>query len=315
MSIQLIVDPGTPPCSWEEFVRTKPPFSIGLDGYISAGPRYDLTGPWLNFNHHEDCDRLATRATCGQVLMAIKQGLFDCLKQGGLPYANVYVNDCDEDVCMSWFLLRHWSMVEKHAYLKLTRLVGITDTLDSTAGAFPYPKDLPVLQDMAWIYQPYRDFRLSGGLDKKDPEAFRTIIEAVEDRIILYITGQGEQVPLDTRYEVLHAEPTWSMVQEIGAQAKTGLHGDGIKAYVSVRERAHSPGTYTYTIGRLSPFILSFDIPLMFEHLNAEEGLLNSPDRWGGGNTIGGSPRVAGSKLKPEQVLQVIRRVVEQTTP
>lgn len=52
------------------------PFSIALDGYVNVGPRFDHEGPRVNFNHHEEVDRLATRATCGQVLMAIRQGLF-----------------------------------------------------------------------------------------------------------------------------------------------------------------------------------------------------------------------------------------------
>lgn len=299
--------------TWEDFKRTKEPYSIALDGYVSAGPRYEMSGPWLNFNHHEEVDRLATRATCGQVLMAVKQGLFDSLRPPGTPgvRCHCWVNDCDEDVCVSWFLLRHWSMVEKHAYLRLTKLVQVADALDSTAGAFPYPKDLPILRELAWVFEPYRLFRVDGGLDRKDGDEYRTVIEAVEERILLHITGQGSQVVLDTRYETLHQAPSWSLIREIGTQAKTGIFGDGIRAYISVRERAGNPDTWTYTVGRLSPFVTGFPVPEILEALNVAEGLTQtSPDRWGGSNTIGGSPRVEGSHLPPDKVIEVVESLL-----
>lgn len=313
MSVILHTDPKTPPMSWEEFQKSKPPFSIALDGYVAAGPAYKLgPEPYLNFNHHEGCDRLATRATCGQVLMALKQGLVDCLRSEGAVQAHCWVNDCDEDVCMSWFLLRHWSMVEKTAYLKLTRLVNVTDTLDSTAGAYPYPKDLPILQDIAWVFDPYRQYRLSGKLDLKDSEGQREVIETVEDRILLHITGQGEQLPLDTSYKTLHKGSGWILCQEIGAQAKTGLWGDGVKAFVSFRERPGQPGVYTYTVGRLSPFVLQFDILRLFDILNQAEGLgPEARDRWGGANTIGGSPRISGSKLTPDEIIKIVEGALD----
>lgn len=72
--ITLHVDLKNPPYAWESFVATKPPFSIALDGYVSTGPRFDATGPYLNANHHEEVDRLSTRATCAQILMALRQG-------------------------------------------------------------------------------------------------------------------------------------------------------------------------------------------------------------------------------------------------
>ncbi len=310
MTVKLYTDPLTPPMSWEKFKETKPSYSIALDGYVCTGPRYDLEGPWLNFNHHEDCDRLATRATCGQVLMAIKQGLFDSLKKNEVTKALVWVNDCDEDVCVSWFLLRHWTMVEKNAYMKLSRLVSVADALDSTAGAFPYPKDLPILQDLAWVFDPYRQFRVKGGLDRKNAEEYENIIEEVGDRILLHITGQGEQIPLDCRYKVLHQEQNFTVIEEIGTQAKTGIFGDNIKAYISVRERPNNK--YTYTVGRLSPFIAKFDVPKLLEALNKAENLQNSEDKWGGGNTIGGSPRVSGSKLTPPEVIEIVKSCIER---
>lgn len=101
MAIKLVMRPDQSPISWEEFCKKSEPFSIALDGYVNQGPRFQKDGPRANFNHHEEVDRLATRATCGQIIVAIRQGLFECFRNSNGPEVNAYANDCDEDVCLS----------------------------------------------------------------------------------------------------------------------------------------------------------------------------------------------------------------------
>lgn len=306
MKIQLIVKPKTPPMSWDEFCVEAPPFSIALDGYVSGGPEFEPFGPRANFNHHEEVNRLATRATCAQVLMAIRMGLFKSFQKNGKPYARVYVNDCDEDVCLSWFLLNNPWLVIDSVNPMVNRLVNVADMLDTTAGAYPFSKDMPFLEELAWIYQPYRSFRLSGALDQKNTKAFASIITDVSLRISQHIVGRGSRISLDTRYELIGGGKDWSMISEIGEYGRMGAFSDGVTAFVAVRER--ESGIFTYSIGRLSPFI-PFDIRLIFCKLNAAEKIIG-PDRWGGGDTIGGSPRVSGSKLTPSEVQEIINCVV-----
>jgi hypothetical protein len=189
------------------------------------------------------------------------------------------------------------------------------DCLDATAGAYPFPKDLPVLRELAWVFEPYRQFRLSGQLDKKDGPAYRSIIEDVVSRIGRHVTGHGEEIPLDTRYERIGGGAGWTMVKEIGAQARTGMFADGIQAYVAVRERG--PERWAYTVGRMSGFI-RFDCQRIFDACNVaefdhsplKEGLLSlgpaTPDRWGGSEMVGGSPRVEGSRITPEDMAKIV---------
>jgi len=313
MTTELIVDCRQAALPWKTFLDTKPSFSIALDGYVYGGSQFTrmAKGPYANFNHHEEVDRLATRATCGQVLMAIRQGLFTTFRDGTGIKASIYVNDCDEDVCTSWFLLKNSFMVEQSMNPLLNRLVELEDKLDSTAGAYPFPQDLPVLQELAWVFQPYRAFRLNGGLDRKKDGEYLEIIRDVEHRIMAHITGRGNAIPLDTRYERIGGGNGWVMVKEIGPHAKTGMFSDGIRAYVSVRERPD--GRYTYTVGRMSPFV-NFDVPAILAALNLEEAQPSgsSQDLWGGGNTIGGSPRVGGSRLTPEEVMRVVKNTLEE---
>lgn len=304
MSIELHVRPEQVPLSWDEFVTNYEPGSIALDGYVRGGPRFDAVAGVANFNHHEEVDRLATRATCAQVLMAIRQGLFTVFREVGVPTAHVLVNDCDEDVCTSWFLLKNHAMAIQATNPILNRLVAMEDALDATAGAYPFPQDLPALRELAWVFEPYRQFRLSGGLDRRDAGQYRSIIEDVYGRIERHVVGRGGEVALDTRYERIGGGAGWAMVREIGAQARTGMFGDGVHAYVSVRQRPD--GRYTYVLGRMSQFI-PFDLPNLFARLNEHEHCVDSADRWGGSDTVGGSPRVGGSGLGPDEVERIVR--------
>ncbi len=308
MSITLCIFPinvAATSFSWEAFKNATPKFSVALDGYVHEGPRFDQDRVIVNFNHHEGVDRLATRATCAQVLMAIRQGMFARFRNEDGPQANVYVNDCDEDVCTSWFLLNNHHMVEGTMNPMINRLVSMEDALDSTAGAYPYPVDLPALKELAWVFEPYRQFRASGRLDARDPNSFRSIITDVENRILQHVTGRGKSVlSLDTRYDLIGGGNGWAMVKEVGPYARTAMFSDGIKAYVSVRER--SDGNWTYTIGKLSPFI-PFDLLKLTEVLNKTDEAVTENNRWGGGDNIMGSPRATGSLLSPENLDKIIK--------
>lgn len=309
MQYELRMQPEVPPMSWKQFCKTSPPFSIAIDGYVNTGPMFDPSGPRQNFNHHEDVDRLGTRATCAQALLAIRQGLFDCFRDEHSRKIIAYANDCDQDVCTTSFLFKYGYIVEHTMNPMLNRLVEMEDKLDATAGAYPYPPDLPVLGELAWVYEPYTRFRLGGGLERKCGADFLQVVTDVEFRIMKHIVGGGGSIPLDFRYKRVGGGKDWSLVVEVGTQARTKMFSDGIHAYVSVRERPDGK-SWTYTIGRMSHFV-PFDIPRFFTVLNEAEGIDNkSRDRWGGANIVGGSPRVSGSKLSPSRVQDIINATI-----
>jgi hypothetical protein len=313
--MNLLVEPKIGGISWEKFLEGCPKFSIALDGYVNVGPRLDLDKMAVNFNHHEEVDRLATRATCAQVLMAIRQGMFSSFRDDNGPCANIFVNDCDEDVCTSWFLLNNSHMVTHAVNPMVNKLVIMEDALDSTAGAYPFPAELPALQELAWVFAPYRQFRLNHGLDGRDADSFRSIIMDVELRIMQYITGHGKTLPLNTKYKVIGGGEGWSMVEEIGMHARTGMFGDGIKAYVSVKQLQN--GNYGYVFGKLSPFI-PVDLIKFTKRFNTIDPAVIESERealavgrenhnkWGGGNNIIGSPRLTGSLIDPENLQKEI---------
>lgn len=298
--------------SWTEFCRTHPAYSIALDGYVNGASRYDGRGPWLNLDHHSEVDRLATRATCAQVWMCIRQGLFDAFRDDEGHHAHVFANDCDEDVCLSWFLIQNPHLACVTSPTRLDRLVHAVDVLDTTAGACLHPMNAGLTAELAWIFEPYRQARLQGTLNQPTADMQRLVIDAVGQRISDHLADNGHSLQHDTRYERLGGDNCWALVNEIGSQSRAGMIADGIRAYVSVRPLADD--AWSYSIGRVSPFV-PFDVPNILRELNAAED--HQRGTWGGGNLVGGSPRLRGSALPPQEVTQIVNRVVTRgtTTP
>lgn len=298
MNITLHMLPHIPPVPWETFQESYPPFSIAIDGFVRGGPEFDSKGPRLNINHHEDVKRLQTRASCAQALILVRQGLFETFCDERGPRADVYANDCDQDVGTTWTILKYPHLAMPTMNQLLNRLVEVEEKLDTTAGAYPYPSNLPYLREIAWIYSPYTTFRLSGRLAYRNAQEFLEVVENVEHRILLHLAGKGQSIDMDTRYERIGGGNGWVMVKEIGAHARTAMYADGIRAFVSVRDR--HDGLFNYTLGRMSEFISWFDIPAMGKRLNELEQCTDDP--WGGGDTIHGSPRIRGSALTPKEM-------------
>lgn len=308
--IQLHVEPRVTR-TWDEFQLSAPPGSMALDGYVAGPPVYTPKGPYVNLNHHEGVDRLATRSTAAQVLITVKQGLFDTFRKEGAPFGHVFVNDADQDTSLSVWLLRNQERIAgSRSEPLISRLVFCSDMMDATAGAYPFPPDAEIVRELAWIYQPYEAARQSGHLVTMNAIEMEGLIEAVGARISAYSMGKGQQVNPNTGYNVEYRGRGWTMVREHGSQARTRLFQDGIKAFVAVRDRPD--GMYTYSIGKMSPFV-DFPLERLYPDLNMVEGIdLLDVDRWGGGNTIGGSPRKRGSRLKPEDLGRLIDKILKQ---
>ena len=306
--IRLHVEPGVVQ-SWDEFRRTRPPCSIALDGFVDAAPTFCPSGPYANFDHHANVNRLATRSTVGQVLMAVSLGLFETFRREGEPFANVYVNDCDQDVCLAVWLLSHAHLV---TYLRLemdvARLIIGEDLIDASAGAYPVDPTRPISKRMAWTFELYEQARTSGRLRSMSPEEMAALIKSTCDRITELACGRGQELPLVGAYEVIGGGEGWKLVREEGTFARTRLYADGIRAFVAVRDREE--GVYDYSIGRMSHFI-PFPVPGLIGELNRAEGRVDSADKWGGSDTIGGSPRMSGSRLPPGEVERIINQHLE----
>lgn len=307
--VQLIVQPGVV-LSWKDFKKNAPRHSIAIDGYVDHPTIFDENKNLHNFDHHKGVNRLATRATCEQIRKAILVGLFDMYRdETGSILIHLFANDCDEDVCLSYFLLNNPEWALKVSEPLLNKLIFFEDALDSTAGTYPFSKDSEFLREMEWIFMPYKKSRVSGVLDKGNAEDYIEIIKSVERNILAYLVGKGDRVQkFNTSYDLIGGGTGWSMVVEHGEQARKGIISDGIKKFVSVRER--HDGRWSYVIGKISPYCLHFNISDWYSKLNEIEN--SSVGSWGGSDTIGGSPRGSGSSISPKELETLINTWINE---
>lgn len=305
---RLVIEPGVV-LPWETFCAQRPAPAIALDGFVAGPPRCDMRGPWVNLNHHEGVNRLATRATCEQVLVSLRMGLLDSFRPATDPHGEasgaLYVNDVDEDVCLSTWLFRNEALLyASNRVESIHRLVHMEGLLDTTAGAYPLPLDTPELQELAWVFQPFHQRCRGPGASSLTVKDKAEVVDEVCRHIGRYVRGEAGQVKLDLRYEKVGGGPGWSLVKETGLHSRTAMRAHGVRAFATIRPRAD--GRHNYAIARMSPYI-DFPLEALFKALNAAEGIPpGASDRWDGGDTVGGSPRIAGSGLSPQQLAEVI---------
>lgn len=290
----------------EEFVTTYPRYSIALDGYVRGAPFLDVYGPRRNFNHHEEVDRSCMVATCEQARRAVLLGLYDLFQVGGSPEAILWVNDCDQDVCLATWILMNPTRASEPLVRQLTQ---VEDLLDSSSGTFPLDHALGLFAQVRWVFQPYVEQRPR--LSLLTAEAMTAIIEAVHQRIDLFAAGHAGTCSLGGSYRRIGGGDGWWLVQVTVPPAREHLISAGARAAVEVT--AQLGDRWTYSLWRRSEYITWFPIEAILAALNLAEGLApNALDGWGGASTVGGSPRGKGSQLAPTVVEAIINIIITQ---
>lgn len=306
MSIELIVRPG-PALTREQFLSTHEPYAIALDGYVFGEPwlHVEAKGPYRNFNHHEAVDRSCTSATCEQARRAVVLGLYDLFRRNGERTATLYVNDCDQDVCLSTWIL----MNPDRAAEPLVRIVSqIVDLLDMSAGVYPMPQERDLLGQVRWVFEPY--VRVRPQLSKMTGEGMRAVIRDVHLRLDQFVIGRAEVQPLEGEFTRLGGGDGWMLAEVTHQSAREKLVSSGVRAAVEVFGRVGE--NYLYTLWRRSEYVVKFPVRELLAALNVAEGFKPvDPTGWGGADTVGGSPRGRGSALTPQQVEAIVNGVIK----
>jgi hypothetical protein len=76
--------------------------------------------------------------------------------------------------------------------------------------------------------------------------------------------------------------------------------------FVAIADRE---GHRTVTIGKASPFV-DCDLLRVWDRLNLLDHCTDATNRWGGGDGIGGSPRLSGTGLDAATIVDVIDEVI-----
>lgn len=277
--IKLFLEPGAV-YSWKDFVHEKPPFSIALDGFVGDQTRRkaDPAKPYANFDHHAKCDRIATRSTSEQVAIEINLGLFRTFRKDGIPTANIFANDVDEDVCLAIWLLKNHERVVGHAEPTINRLVYCEDRLDATAGAYPLG-DTSFRRQMGWIFEPYQRARYEGRLPNMSAVEMESIVEAVNSRITAHTLNNGEELALEGSYTRIGGGVEWAMVEEAGPAARLAMYNDGIEAFVAYLG-PQGDHHHRYVVGRKSVWV-PWPLKKIFNALNEIDEAVDGNNRWG----------------------------------
>jgi hypothetical protein len=277
-----------------------PPFSLALDGYVQ-GPAIDLEAQRFSFDHHDACIRMVTRATCQQVLDALLLGL-------NTEDFTVFLNDVDGDTALSVWLLRNQDRINDPEIRLLVESVG---GLDAHGPAYPVlrPELAEGFQEVAMRRE--GELRGDRGYQTCDLEAL--LEDCVRD-IDAFIAGgmcwEGERKRVD--YQVVHqGTGGWVMVESQGWVFRT-LYQDGYTKGVTFRQL--DGGSWQYSVGKKSDLVQGFPVGPGSQEGTILKHLGDLEPGWGGGSSIGGSPRRedgSSSQMSPDQLFVAIEELLK----
>ncbi len=258
--------------TWKEFLKSTPPRSIALDGFVHGGPNYDPKTHHLNFDHHDGVVREAITSTAMQVFFAIKDGLMEALTVDGKVKASIYINNTDQDTALAvWYLLHYKEFEGTKSIPAMSRLLTPDNRWDITGSALPMNLDDQLVRQHTWVFHLYTNLRKSDALANATEDILLDNLEAVLGRLNKFMTGQAEEAELDTRHEILYDCPRYKIVNEVGDnEARYYLFSRGMSAFVALVAQ-RDDGRFVCTIGRRSRYI-QFPVRQLYDDLNAAEG-------------------------------------------
>lgn len=299
------------------------PKTIALDGAVQ-GPHIDTSKQIYSFDHHANCLRLVTQATCQQVYNALRLGL----NPEGFT---VLVNDVDADTVFAAALLLNPEWLRSYSTSSmLSILLQAVGNLDAHGPAwFGACPDMPVIDKAAnffydWVMQPEKDARKNKTYATVDLHAL--LFQCVQ-RLVDFM-----ELPHDERVAQLHSTEVkpladnakilqvcrangenFAVIVESQDFIFPKMYKDGHKVVVAFYTQ--EDGSRAYTVGKVSDFV---DFPLgPADKVGTLLHILASREPgWGGGSTIGGAPRNADgsrSRLSPEEVAYVAFDLIPAT--
>lgn len=273
-----------------------PPYSIAIDGFV-AGPEVDTENHRFSFDHHANCLRFCTQASCQQTASAILLGLDP-------ENYTIYLNDCDLDCALSVWILQNPERIKETLVAKLINAVGIADAY---AGAIPLNG---MSKTVEWISAVECDFkRDKGNYESICSGNLRHILDATLRRIDQYVNGEAAidiaKQEKHNEYKILRNENGFVVVESDNSHIYSTLYASGFDRIVLVRYLDN--GSLAVSLAKRSDFVDNFNLIKMYEELNKIES------NWGGSSSIGGAPRNLDgtrSKLSLEKIIEIINLVV-----
>ncbi|MFN8578234.1 MAG: hypothetical protein U0354_15460 [Candidatus Sericytochromatia bacterium] len=290
-NLNLIVERGR---VWD--INDLKPYSIALDGAV-RGPYFDNKNMIFSFDHHENCIRHISSATCVQVMEALMLGF----EPKGYT---IFINDIDSDTVLSFFLLENPKYIEDKFFVNLVNIIGKIDALGPAYQLFEQEEDLLFTFNKV-VMSKYNELKETGDYNNYDLsnllyESCSNLREWLKSPSIL----KKEIREFNYNIEPVTNNKEWIMVN--GDYYLFGeLYKKGFNRIIAWKLLPNN--TYSYTIAKKSEFVI-WDINNIIKGLNLIES------GWGGGSTIAGAPRNADgtrSKIKPEDLVDIINKLMK----
>lgn len=271
-----------------------PSHSLALDGYVQ-GPEFSPEEHKYSFDHHANCIRLITKATCSQVFDALHLGL-------EIEDKTIYINDVDGDTTLAIWLLLNIDKIHHPTVRELVEDVGNVDALGPAYHG--HVRNYHLCRSFfEEVMKPEVLARRHGLYATSDLyDLLRQCLERLTQLVHnpnLYDSYNPSQV----NFTILKEGTNWVLVQS-QHHVFEDLYQSGYLRAISFHEVfVDEKKSYAYTIAKKSDLVSSFNIPKILNKLNEIE------PGWGGGSSIGGAPRHsngARSSLTPDQIFQIV---------
>jgi len=292
-------------------VRKQPSGTIFLDGAAEGEPFMDAAKGIYNLDHHESCVRSFTLATCEQTMVLILKGL-DLAGQRW----TVNANEPDFDTVLAiWLLLNHRRLTTgdelRRRMMPMVRLEGAIDAHGlELAELTGYPPEMQseTLAAINDLRAHELELKKQGSWDNLDfleftAAALREIDELVYSPRDFQNLRQVEELAREwiTPQKFAMACRSESGIYEVEEHLKE-LYGDRLGIIFLARDDA------TYTVRKTDAF-LATPLERLYDRLNLLDSVVDSGNRWGGSEDIGGSPRATGTGLSLDRIMGICRWV------
>ena len=291
--------------------RKQPSGTIFLDGAAQGEPFMDAAKGIYNLDHHEGCVRSFTLATCEQAMVLILKGL-DLAGQRW----TVNANEPDFDTVLAiWLLLNHRRLSAgddlRRRMMPMVRLEGAIDAHGlELAELTGYPPEMQseTLAAINDLRARELELKKQGSWDDLDfleftAAALQEIDELVYSPWDFQDLRQVEELAREwiTPQKFAIACRSESGIYEVEEYLKE-VHGDRLGIIFMAKDDA------TYTVRKTDPF-LATPLESLYDRLNLLDSVVDSGNRWGGSEDIGGSPRATGTGLSLDQIMGICRWV------
>ena len=293
-----------------------------LDGAGQFGPVVDDNAHLYNLDHHDDCLRSFTLATCEQALILVLKGLQ--LDKGDWT---IYANDPDLDTVFAIWVLLNYRRVrvlntrQRDAILPLLRLEGAIDANGFEIGehcGLPRALFEQEKKKLDALHAHELEIKGRGDWGQIDFVEYTRDMLLRIDALVFTSADFDDYTSVDEIYG--HVElgsdhvavmcRDGSGIYEVERRLKK-VWGDRLGIIALERE------SHQFTLRRTAG-LAGIDLEDAYGKLNLLDPMVDGrpPEkRWGGSDDIGGSPRPVGTGLTPLEIGNILKLTYKSISP